>query len=237
MSFAPQHFEEKPYNACIDCVHIGKRCDGPNFLAMSTERWCEWCHLRKEYLDWTNAKVAEISGVALVTVNRVMSGNVKDLRISTMQSITKALVNGTWGQYPCVMGETETVYVDNPELLEKCQQLQATIDSLNREHQMNQTIHDSDKQKVEYLKEQVKFKEEQMIKKDKILEENYGFIKRKNRVIAILSTFLAIAVVVIMAALVVDRLDSSKGFFWLDQISTFFSYGNETNIANTIRGL
>lgn len=128
MPFSPQTLEEKPYNLCINCAHIGKRCDGPNFLAMSTERWCEWCRLRKDYLGWTNAKVAELADVALVSVQRIMSGHVKDLRISTMQAVTKALVAGSWGQYPCVMAELagrETVYVDNPDLVAKADGVQA----------------------------------------------------------------------------------------------------------------
>lgn len=135
--FSMKDFEEKPYNTCINCIHIGKHCDGPNFLAMSTERWCEWCKLRKQYLRFSNAYIAELADVAEVTVDRIMSGHAKDLRFTTMQAITKVLVNGSWGQHPCAiasLSDMQTVYVENP---------------------------DSQK-KIEFLKEQVKIKDQQI---------------------------------------------------------------------------
>ena len=207
MPFSPQSLEEKPYNLCLNCVHIGKNCDGPNFLAMTTERWCEWCHLRKDYLGWTNAHVADLSGVSKISVDRIMSGNVKDLRNTTMQAVTKALVNGTWGQYPCAtaaLSEKEPVYIDNPALVAKCEQLQADI----------ATVRDESQRKINFLLGQVKFKEEQMAAKDKLIAERYDFLKAKDRVIRWLSVLLAISLIVIIGALVVDRLNPDLGFIW-----------------------
>ena len=158
MPFSPQTLEEKPYNLCINCVHIGKRCDGPNFLAMSVERWCEWCKLRKRHLEWTSEDVADRAKVSKVSVDRVMRGEVKDMRITTMQAVTKALVNGTWGQYPCVMAATG---MDESEAATaQCKKLFEEIDRLKGEHE----------KKINFLKEQVKFKEEQMLAKDKLIE-------------------------------------------------------------------
>lgn len=210
MPFSPKTLEEKPYNLCLNCIQIGKNCDGPNFLAMDTERWCEWCHLRKDYLGWTNAHVAELAGISKVSIDRVMSGNVKDLRISTMQAITKALVNGTWGKHPCAgFSEPETVYVDNPAIVEQCKKLQEEIG----------TVRMTEQRKVDFLKEQITVK-------DNLIAEYNEFIKRKNRVIRWLSILLGIAVVAIIAALVVDALNPDKGFFWLD--AAF--WGQSTNI-------
>lgn len=216
MPFSPKTLEEKPYNACITCAFIGKSCDGPNFLAMSIERWCEWCRLRKDYLDWTNAYVAERADVAKVSVDRIMSGNVKDLRISTMQAVTKALVNGTWGQYPCAMagiGEDHTVYVDNPVLVEKADHAQAECKRLQQEIAV---VREEGQRKIDFLKEQVKFKEEQMNGKDRLLSERYEFMKRKDKAIWTLSVLLGVAVAIIVAALIIDRLHSGIGFFWLE---------------------
>lgn len=159
MPFSLQTLEEKPYNLCINCVHIGKRCDGPNFLAMSVERWCEWCKLRKRHLGWTSEDVADLAKVSKVSVDRVMRGEVKDMRITTMQAVTKALVNGTWGQYPCVMAATG---MDESEAATaQCKKLFEEIDRLKAEHE----------KKINFLKEQVKFKEEQMLAKDKLIEK------------------------------------------------------------------
>jgi len=242
MPMTQQTFEEKPYNGCIDCVHIGKICDGPNFLAMSTERWCEWCRLRKEYLDWTNAHTAEVAGVSKISVDRVMSGNVKDLRISTMQSITRALVNGSWGQYPCALSEmanAETVYIDNPALIERaekaekeCLLLRSMMESMTSEHKQDiAAVHSDDQHRIDFLEEQVHFKEEQMLAKDKLIQEHYDFLKRKDKVIAILAVLLAISLLVIIGALVIDSINPEVGFFW------FRSWlGGDENTVNLFAG-
>lgn len=201
MPFSPKSLEEKPYNQCIICDHIGVTCDGPNFLAMTPERWCEWITLRKEYLGWTNAQIAERAGVSTVSVNRITSGNIKDLRMTTMQAIIKALVNGTWGQYPCAMAAQSTEYIESPELLALCEQQRRQLED--------------DRVKIDFLKQQVEFKESQMHSKDTLLRERYDFLKRKDRAIASLSILLVIAVLLIIGVLLFDLMHASIGFFRL----------------------
>lgn len=169
MPFSPQTLEEKPYNACLNCVYIGKKCDGPNFLAMSVERWCEWCKLRKKYLGWTSDYVAERANVSKVSVDRVMRGDVKDMRISTMQAVTKALVNGTWGQYPCVMAATG---MDESEAATKqCARLYEEIDKIKADHKTEfEALRVDYERTISFLKDQVKFRDEQILAKDKLLE-------------------------------------------------------------------
>lgn len=112
--------EDKPYNKCIACPNLGKRCDGPNFLAMSGERWVEWCKLRKDYLGWSNQNLSDLSGISKPTIDRILAGHGGDIRNSTMEAITKALVNGSWGQFPCAdpnPGEGDQVTEKEVELL------------------------------------------------------------------------------------------------------------------------
>lgn len=169
MPYSQKTIEEKPYNMCLNCMHIGKRCDGPNFLAMTVERWCEWCRLRKEYLGWSNAHVAEQANVSKISVDRIMSSNVKDLRISTMQAVTRILVNGSWGQYPCAMAATRADGED--AAVTQCARLKDEITALRAQHkeEMEKLRSETDRM-VQFLREQVKFKEEQMLAKDKLLE-------------------------------------------------------------------
>lgn len=236
MPFSPKSIEDKPYNMCVNCAHIGKNCDGPNFLAMEMPRLCEWCRLRKDYLHnldskWTNAYIAEQSGISKVTVDRFLSGSVDDLKTSTIARILKVLVNGTWGQYPCAMADAtgkEIVYKDSPELVAKadavaaqCAKLQATMDNMTAEHNS----------RIDYLKEQIRFKENQMSTKDHLIEEYNEHIKRKNRVIKWLSILLGVAVVLIIAALVVDAMNPDRGFFWL---ADWFSDVNKSVFKNII---
>lgn len=238
MPLSARSIEEKPYNQCINCAHIGKNCDGPNFLAMTTERWCEWCHLRKEYLGWTNAHVAEMAGISKISVDRIMSGNIKDLRNTTMQAVTKALVNGSWGQYPCAIAdisEKETVYVDNPAITEQCKQLQASLDRIAAEHREEiAAVRQEQQKKIEFLREQIAFKEKQMESKDRLLDERRDFIYRKDRIIAILSILLAISLLIIITALVIDSLNPDLGFFWRN-FSPFTTDGILSNVCLNIR--
>ena len=162
MPFSPETLEEKPYNICVSCSRIGQSCDGPNFLAMSVDRWCEWCRLRRDFLKWKNQTIAEKSGVSKISVDRIMSGDVKDLRITTMQAVTRALVNGSWGQSPCVLvTETEKeIYVDNPVIIAQCQQLQNTLDTLSEQYREDlATVREEARQKIDFLKEQIAIKD------------------------------------------------------------------------------
>lgn len=165
MPFSPETLEEKPYNICISCPKIGQTCDGPNFLAMSVERFCEWCKLRRDYLGWKNQLVADKAGVSKISVERIMAGDSKDLRITTMQAVAKALVNGVWGQSPCVL-VTETVKeirVDNPVIVAQCQHLQNTLDTLTEEHKKDLAfIREEAQKKIDFLREQVAIKDKQI---------------------------------------------------------------------------
>lgn len=161
MPFSPETLEEKPYNICVSCSRIGQTCDGPNFLAMSVDRWCEWCRLRRDYLEWKNATIAEKSGVSKITIDRIMSGDTKDLRITTMQAVTKALVNGAWGQSPCVLvtENEKEIYVDNPVIIAQCQQLQNSLDSLSEEVV---AIRAEAQKKIDFLRDQIAIKDRQI---------------------------------------------------------------------------
>lgn len=165
MPFSPQTLEEKPYNICITCPKIGQTCDGPNFLAMTIERWCEWCRLRRDFLGWKNQTVADKANVSKISIDRIMKGDAKDLRITTMQAVTKALVNGSWGVSPCVLvNETEKeIYVDNPVIVAQCQHLQNMIDNLSEEYKTEiATVREDDRKKIDFLMEQIKIKDKQI---------------------------------------------------------------------------
>ena len=162
MPFSPETLEEKPYNICVSCSRLGETCDGPNFLAMSVDRWCEWCHLRRDFLNWKNTTLAEKSGVSKISIDRIMAGDVKDLRITTMQAVTRALVNGAWGQSPCVLvTETEKeIYIDNPVIIAQCQHLQNTLDNLSADYKTELAlVREEAQQKIDFLREQIAIKD------------------------------------------------------------------------------
>ncbi len=165
MPFSPETLEEKPYNICISCPHIGQTCDGPNFLAMSVEEFCVWCRLRRDFLGWKNQKVADVAGVSKVSVDRIMAGDSKDLRITTMQAVARALVNGVWGKSPCVLvSETKKeIQVDNPVIVAQCQHLQNTLDTLTEEYKAERaSFREEAQRKIEFLRDQIFIKDKQI---------------------------------------------------------------------------
>ena len=171
MPFSRKSLAEKPYNRCINCIHIGNLCDGPNFLAMEIERWCEWCRLRKEYLGWSSAHLAELADVSKVSIDRIMTVNTKDLRISTMQAVTRALVNGIWGKHPCVLAASENMQID----VNECAKLREEIVQLKAAHKAEiEAIRHENDQKIAFLKDQV-------IAKDKLLEAITHLIDREKK--------------------------------------------------------
>lgn len=211
---------EKPYNRCIDCNHIGVRCDGPDFLAMEIPRLCEWSRLRKDHLHrndpkWTNAYIAEESKVSKTTVDRFFTGKLEDLNFTTAARIIRVLINGTWGQYPCAMAADQES-PDHTAVVEQCRQLQTALDSIGEHHRAEiNAIRAESQETITLLKNGV-------AQRDKLLNERYDFLKMKDRAIAALSILLSVAVVAIIAALVVDRLNTDIGFFWVNGETNHF---------------
>lgn len=156
-----QDYTEKPYDRCLECDHLGKDCDGPNFEAMTLERWCEWCRERKDFLNWTNSYIAERSGTSEPTVERIMAGSVgKDIKLSTASAISKVLVNGSWGQYPCAMaamhGDNDT---ESEKLLEYRAEITRLRDELTQTRLERQSavkhVEEVQQEKVDYFKNQL----------------------------------------------------------------------------------
>lgn len=153
---------ENAYDECLGCEFLGNGCDGPNTMSMSLLRWCQWCYDLKTIKGWTNAKVAEVSGVSQTTIDRVMAGTVsKDIMRSTCSDITRALI-GSWGKYPCALTaakQSEIIYMDTPETLkaladksEALLQLQATIDKLREAHMEElRIVREEAQRKVDFL--------------------------------------------------------------------------------------
>lgn len=198
MPFSPETFAENPYNKCITCEHLGVRCGGPNFLAMSIEQWCEWCRMRKLYLNVSSAEIADRACVSKISVDRVMSGNCGDVRVSTMQLITKALVNGSCGQYPCTSQEPEIIYRDNPEMVQQLMNL----------HQERERLYDISERREAAHKAALNEAEE---RSERDAQKKVDYLKR---IIRVLSIVCAILFVMVIAALVIDATNNNVGFFW-----------------------
>lgn len=90
-------------------------------------------------------------------------------------------------------------------------------------HQRENEIKEDAQKKINYLKEQIAFKEERIRQQDKLLDERRDFIYRKDRIIAALAIALALSLLVIIGALVVDKINPDMGFFWLNDVAAHFA--------------
>lgn len=199
MPFTPETIIAKPNNQCIKCDKLGVICDGPNAASMSNERFCEWCKLRKNELGWSNQKLADVTGLSKTTIDRIMTGKITGLNAETINVLSCALVYGynscgeSWGKFPCPLSanapddDIKILREENARLLLQLKQQS-----------------DIDRGKIDHLKKQISFDEEQMKEKDILLRERSSFMRRKDRIITILSILLGIAVVGIMVALMLD---------------------------------
>lgn len=159
-------YGEGPYNRCLECDYLGNGCDGPRTSCMPLERWCGWCRDLKEIRGYSNAYIAEVSGVSEQTVARIMSGKAtQDIMRDTAARIETALV-GSSRQWPCAMElnrDKEIVYMDSPQTLqmlaergEEIARLQHNYDTMRATYERDIEAIKADFQaKIDYLKKQV----------------------------------------------------------------------------------
>lgn len=144
--------KEKPYDICLLCPFISESCDGPNILAMDYRRWVEWANQRMKKLSLTKGEVALQSGIPHSTVKSALAGVTQDIRTETMREITRVLIGGCWGQYPChlaailMAGNVQEAEPESAPLsMQERRQYETQIREIKADYQA----------KVDYLKEQV----------------------------------------------------------------------------------
>lgn len=187
------------YLECVSCPKLGVSCDGPNFVALSAQELLDWCSQRKAFLRMSNARLAELSGMPKGTIDRLFAGrhDATDFRYETIRPLVKALLGGEWGGDPCPdPGDAEKV-----EMAEQLRQYDGKIKWRD--------------DKIQHLLKEVELLEHQMAEKDEQIREHARYLRRKDRVVAILGLLLAGALFIIVAALVIDKFNPNIGFFWL----------------------
>lgn len=174
----------KQYNLCLECPHIGRKCDGPNFLAMSIEEICEWCRNRRDYIKkydpkWTHAYIAERTGLSVTSVDRFFAGNITDIKMSTAALIVKALVvlyfdEEAWGEFPCPMVGLAD---DNPDLKGE---LDALKEAHNKEKELMRKELAHYRERNEFLVGQIGTKDRHIDELNKRMEERTEFLYQKD---------------------------------------------------------
>lgn len=183
--------ENKPFNRCLHCDFMGNGCSGPNLNAMTVERACEFLQIRRVQKKYSYQKTADLCGLAPVTVKRILTGKIKDPSFLSMQALTFVLIADPKDKYPCAM---HLVSEEFDQAIADCKAAQEAL--AKKEIEL-----EAEKKKVEYLKHQAEFEEQQMLTKDKQLGERTQFMKTKDRAIASLTILLAAALSAIIILL------------------------------------
>lgn len=191
------------YEKCLSCKQLGTTCDGPNFLAMDAIELGHWCdEKRKQIPGLTYDKLAADTELSKSAVYGFLHGAHTDYRLETIRPIVRRITGGKWDDNPCGnLTNSERVQMEEKvRALEKeiawrddkIQHLQGNNASMQMLITNTNARNTQDK---DFLRSQ---------------------IKGKNKTIVALSICLGITLAVIIAALIVDRLNGDIGFFWLE---------------------
>lgn len=193
------------YEKCLECNKLGNPCDGPNFMAMSTEELIHWCNERKKQLPGlTYDRIVEQTGLSKGTISGFFKGSHPDYRIETIRPILKLLVGGEWEDSPC----------GDPASEERAQ-YEETIRQLRKDIVWHEDKIKSLEKNAEAMQTLIANTNARNTQDKDFLR---GQIKSKNRAIVILSISLAVCLLVIITALIIDRTNSGVGFFWLESL-------------------
>lgn len=169
-------YSSKPYNRCLSCSNLGVKCDGARSSAMTLERWCEFMHDMKEAKGLTNAYIAEVSGVSIKTIERLMAQNCEqDIMRETARRIEDAII-GSSNTYPCILAFEESM----PKESDAKRELERTMADNIECHKMLETIHASYQAEMKIIREEDRLKIEHLLAEIEYLRiEN----ERKSRII------------------------------------------------------
>lgn len=190
------------YSECIRCPKLGASCDGPNFAAMQPQLLIAWCKERKKHMGLTNAKLAELSGMSQGTVDSLLANSHADFKFGTIGPLLQVLVGGKWLGDPCA----DPSGIGDAELKERVKELEAGI--AWRDDKLQHYAKQLEDLKTLITNTNARHAESQNFMRDQI--------RSRNKACAILGTCLAICVLVIIGALIIDKLNPHLGFFWRD---------------------
>ena len=213
------------YSECIRCPKLGTSCDGPNFAAMQPQQLIAWCKERKKHMGLTNAKLAELSGMSQGTVDSLLANSHADFKFGTIGPMLQVLVGGQWLGDPCA----DPTGSGDAELIERVKELEAGIAWRDDKIQHYKGQLDSMQtlitntnarytKQTEELRAMLKDQSERHAQSQDFLRDQ---IKNRNTAVKILTFATVLGWGLIIAALVIDKLNPHLGFFWRDLASMF----------------
>lgn len=207
---------------CIQCPKLGKICRGPDFFSMSPQEVLAWLKAYKKHMGITNAKLAEMCGMAQGTVDSLFANSHADFKYSTILPIIRALIGS-------LEGDACADHSGSAEAKERIRQLEADLlhkDDTIRHYEdqiasMKTLVTNTNARytkQAEELRAMIKDQNERHAQSQDFLRDQ---IKNRNKAVKILAFAAGIGWLIIIVALVIDKLYPHLGFFWRDFASLF----------------
>lgn len=149
---------------CIDCAHRATDC-AQGLMTLPLKDLIVWCKAIKKQIGITNNQIAEKSGIAYGTIERIMAGKAEDAKFSSVQAIVNVLLEYTPG-VTCPDDDALSAAHLRQRLTEltrietEKEKLEQHLAHLREDHAKTlETTHADTKQRTTYLKEQLKKEE------------------------------------------------------------------------------
>ena len=185
-------FTEKPYNRCLSCPHRKVRCDGPRTSGLTLDRWCEYMRDMKEMNGLTNAKISEISGISVKTIEKIMAGNLNsDIMRETARLIENAIIGST-STYPCYLAFEEEHQPDEQKMNDALRELERALNDNKDYRDALDNIHASYNAEMETIRAEAQKKIDYLLDLvAKLRADNDNLWTENNRKSRVIDTFLA----------------------------------------------
>lgn len=190
------------YEKCLHCNQLGTNCDGPNLLLLEEIELGQWLNELRKIRGLTYDKTQQETGVSKTALYNFLTGAHPNCKLDTVLPLAKKFIGGDCDDNPCgnVTNSEKVAYEERIRQLEKdIIWHEDKIKSLEKNAEAMQTLITNTNVRNTQDKDFLR-----------------GQIKSKNRAIVILSVSLAVCLLAIITALIIDRTNSGIGFFWLE---------------------
>lgn len=175
------------FEKCLECSKIGTSCV-PNLMLLPFPELIQWCNKRQKYRGWTNQMLAEYSNVPVGTINRIKAGEYMDCKYSTIRNLLITLIGGTTDEFSCTK-QVEDELRQMDQLAQQAEALSAVeaenaglrarLDTVDEQHRSEiQAMREEHRKQVDYLRRQIDFEEQQLINKDRQIEDLSAILRR-----------------------------------------------------------
>lgn len=193
------------HHRCVNCAKLGTSCAWSRFFALSAKEVIDLCKERKTYLGLSNGRIAELANMSKGTVDGLFANAHGDFRYETIRPVLNVLFGGNFENKDFCSDVTDnerTQYEERIKQLEnEIKWREDKIQHLTKNNESMQTL--------------ITNTNARNTKSQEFLQ---GQVRSKNKTIIALSICLGISLAIIIAALIVDRLNSGIGFFWLESL-------------------